>query len=135
MFARSRLAPALPASPEAVPAIDLELRYDGGEVRADLYIAVRGEDRAVRFLPRLEQAPIPFRVGMRLPADLPFSLRWPEDGRPAEWRSGRYEVCGALFESGSHPNVATYCYWSATTMLLVGPVPPERDPVSDGSAA
>lgn len=129
-FARSCVRHSLPASSEAGPAIELELCYEGALVCADVYLAIRGEDRTVRFLPRLEEVPLPYRVGMRLPSDLPISLRWPEVGNVAEWKPGKYDVCGAVFESGSHPNVASNCYWSTTTTLFAGEVQPEQGPAS-----
>ena len=128
-FARSRLSHFRSESSDGGPAIEFELRYEGGLVCADLFLAIRGEDRAVRFLPRLEEIPIPYRVGMRLPSDSPFSSRWPEKGDAAPWQPGKYDVCLAVFESGSHPNVASNCYWSTTTTLLVEEVQPGQSPI------
>ena len=92
---------------------DFALRYTGAPVCVDLYIAVRGDDRTTRFLPRREEVPIPCRVGIRLPSDSPLSFRFSiEGGRP-----GSYDVCGAVFESGSHPSIGSNCYWFARARL------------------
>jgi hypothetical protein len=110
-FDGSGLCTSGPTAPSDGPAVELELRYDGSPVRADLYLAVRGEEGVTLFLPRLEAIPIPYRAGMRLPSDGPVSVRW-RSGAP-----GRYAVCAAVFESGSHPNIASNCYWSATIFV------------------
>jgi hypothetical protein len=120
------------ASSGGPPAIELELRYQGSPLRADIYLAVRRADRSVRFLPRLEEVPFPYRVGLRLPSDLPFSLRWPEVRDAAAGNSGEFEVCGAVFESGSHPNIPSNCYWSATAALASEETQPEQ-PTSAGT--
>jgi hypothetical protein len=114
------------ASSDGGSAIDFELDYEGDFVCVDLYLAVRGEDQSVRFLPRLETVPVPYRAGMRLPSDLPFSVHWPKERDPATLQPGKYDLCAAAFESGSHPNIASNCYWFTTTTLLVGEVQPER---------
>jgi radical SAM protein with 4Fe4S-binding SPASM domain len=119
-FSQSRLIDSPSASAGRGTSIELELRYEGAPVRADVYLAIQGEDRVVRFLPRLEEVPLPYRVGMLLPTDSPCSLRWPGDGTHSEWKPGEYEVCAAVFESGSHPNVASNCYWSIAVTLHVG---------------
>ena len=98
-------------------AFDFDLRYEGAAVCVDLYVAVRGDDRVIRFLPRHEEVPIPYRVGVRLPSDLPVSVRWSMDRAVAGGRPGPYDVCGAVFESGSHPNIGSNCYWFATARL------------------
>jgi hypothetical protein len=121
----------VPPASGAGPAIELELCYEGGAVCADIYLAICREGRSARFLPRLEEVPFPYRVGLRLPSDLPFSLRWPEAGDLADWKPGRYDVCGAVFESGSHPSIASNCYWSTTTTLFVEEAQPDQ-PTSAG---
>jgi radical SAM protein with 4Fe4S-binding SPASM domain len=111
---------------DAGPVFDFDLRYEGAPVCVDLYVAIRAEDRVVRFLPRLEEVPIPHRVGVRLPSDSPLSVRWPTGGDAAGRKFGSYDVCGAVFESGSHPNISSNCYWFATARLIAGG--PEPDP-------
>ena len=113
-FADSRLRMPDVARPTEGPIIEVALHYTGRPVSADVYLAIRGADRVVRFLPRLEAVPLPYRVGIRLPADAPLSLRW---AATADWQPGTYDVCSAVFESGSHPNVASNCYWFETARL------------------
>lgn len=116
-FARSRVRRGPPASSDSAPSIALELHYEGVPLCADLYLAVRGGDRVIRFLPRLEEVPFPYLVGVRLPSDLPVSIGWPEKGEVLAWPGEMLDVCGAVFESGSHPNIASNCYWSTTVQL------------------
>ncbi len=119
-FAGSRVKENRAASSEAGPAFELELCYEGAPVCVDLYVAIRARDQVVRFLPRLEEVPIPYRVGVRLPSDMPVSVRWRMDADGASGQPPEYDVCGAAFESGSHPNVGSNCYWFATARLLAG---------------
>ncbi len=125
---QSRIAPS-----DGGPAFDFDVHYEGAPVCVDLYVAIRGEDRVVRFLPRLEEVPIPYRVGVRLPSDLPVSVRWPMDGGVAGGQFGKYDVCGAVFESGSHPNIGSNCYWFATARLLAEDARPDPSSLSDPS--
>lgn len=117
-FAGSRLSEDPGAPSQRRPAFELDLHYEGAPLCVDLYLAIRGEDGAVRFLPRLEEVPTPYRMGVRLPSDSPVKLRWPMEGDASCGRPGTYDVCGAVFESGSHPNIGSNCYWFATTRLF-----------------
>jgi hypothetical protein len=113
-FAGSFLREDRAAPAGSGPAFEFYLRYEGAPLCVDLYVAIRGEDGLVRFLPRLEEVPTPYRVGVRLPSDLPVLLRWPGGRWVAGGRSGDYDLCGAVFESGSHPNIDSNCYWVTT---------------------
>lgn len=97
----------------ASPGIEFVLRYAGTSVCVDVYLAIRGTDRLVRFLPRLESVPLPYRVGLHLSEDESFAVPWHPQGGPA-MPPGIYEVCIAVFGSGSHPTIPSNCYWNAT---------------------
>ena len=112
-FAGSGLVENAGGGRSGASGFDFVVHYAGVPVCVDLYIAVRGKDGTIRFLPRHEEVPIPCRVGIRLPSEAPISFRYSlESDRP-----GTYDVCGAVFESGSHPSIGSNCYWFARARM------------------
>jgi len=102
-----------PHAGEAV-GLEIELRYRGEPITADLFVAVRTPDGGYRFLPDGAEYALPFVPAVELSqASAPLNFSAPLQ---ADWlqTEGDYEVCAALFVKDSSPNLLSNCYWSAT---------------------
>jgi hypothetical protein len=92
-------------------ALELQHRHD--PVNADLFIAVCAPEGTCRFFPNGEDYAIPFRSAVEL-SEVHPSLHFVAHCQ-GEWLRPHadYEVCAALFERESNPNLLSNCYWSA----------------------
>lgn len=110
------------AGPGADPVrASLELRFRGRRLSADLFVAVRHPDGAIRFLPGSEAFAMPLRTGIELSeAESSLQLDLVPEGAGRFRAPGDYEICAALFERDSNPNLLSNCYWSASGTIAVG---------------
>jgi hypothetical protein len=100
--------------------VSLEFSYRGEPMVADLFVGLCHPDRRIRFLPHDEDYAIPFRSGVEFREDrVPLRFKVFEQCLDAIQAVGDYQICAALFESNSNPNLASNCYWSASKTFNV----------------
>jgi len=86
---------------------------------ADLFVCLRGPDGAIRFLPSLDDYPVPVETSLVL-AETPGNIRIPVCDGPVEGlTAGAYEICAALFEVDSNPTLLSNCYWAARVIVTL----------------
>ena len=97
--------------------VRLDVCYQGPPCRADVFVGLRLPDGALRFLPELDDVPVPLGVGV--PYEGPRShpiLAWePACKKP----TGTYELCAALFVPGSDPNSLANCDWAGMVSFAI----------------
>lgn len=96
----------------------LRIAYQGPPIVADLFAAFRLPDGHVRFLPDLEAMGVPAELGLPLTADESLNVTVFEGPLPAGGTPQNYEVCAALFVSGTFPTQPAHCYWSTRRRLV-----------------
>jgi hypothetical protein len=99
----------------------LEFRFQGNRLSADLFVGVRHPDGVIRFLPNSETYAVPMLTGIALSEkESSMQLDLLPDGAGRFRAAGDYEICAALFERDSNPNLLSNCYWSASCTIAVG---------------
>ena len=99
--------------------VRIELCYRGALVLADLFIAIQPPNGANRFLPNCEEYAVPFlaEVGLNEHGS-PLQLVSSVSGEHLK-TAGKYQICAALFQRDSNPNLLSNCYWSDSKHLIV----------------
>jgi hypothetical protein len=99
--------------------LSVDLKWRGEPSNADLFIAISRPDGQFCFLPTNEEFPLPFLCVVGLAESgtpLRFDARASASCFPV---AGNYQLCAALFETNSNPNLLSNCYWSETRTLAV----------------
>ena len=79
----------------------------------------RFPDRSLRFLPGLEPYASPCDTWREMGSSTPsLRITLADELRVSERPEDRYELCVALFEGDSKPNVLSNCYWSSDSITL-----------------
>ncbi|MCI0558822.1 MAG: SPASM domain-containing protein [Nitrososphaera sp.] len=102
-----------------IPELTLELIYQGeAPIVADLFVGIRLSDGVIRFLPdKLEYAsPFARRVELSLEKNLLHFSIFEQFQMPSI--EGDFQVCAALFEHCSNPNLLSNCYWADNKVLI-----------------
>jgi hypothetical protein len=102
--------------------VDIVFYYRGKPMTADLFVCVRYPDRTLRFLPTLEKYAVPFMTVEFVAAPGPLEVGVFERPLDSFKSTGDYEICAALFEANSNPNLLTNCYWSANKTISTGEI-------------
>lgn len=98
--------------------VSLEFCCRGEPVLADILVAIRYPDGSIRFLPDLVEYAMPFRTCIELREDqVPLQVNILGQGMDCFQVEGDYEICAALIESGSDPNLLSNVYWSESKMI------------------
>ena len=100
--------------------VSLEFYYRGEPMVADLFVGLCHPDRRIRFLPNYEDYAVPFRSDVEFSEDrVPLRFNVFEQCLDALQAAGDYQICAALFERNSNPNLVSNCYWSASKFFNV----------------
>ena len=100
--------------------VSLEFYYRGEPMVADLFVGLYHPDRRICFLPNYEDYAVPFMSGIEFSEDrVPLQFKVFEHCLDALQVAGDYQICAALFESNSNPNLVSNCYWSASKTFHV----------------
>lgn len=100
---------------------DLFVKSSLPPLTADLFVCLRSAEGAVRFLPSGEDFAVPFEISLPLTGSSDF-IRVPLWDGPIEGVTvGKYEICAALFETESNPNLVSNCFWATSRNLTVNP--------------
>lgn len=98
----------------------LELCYQGEPLTVDLFVGIRHPDGIIRFLPNHDEYAVPFNSAIDLTVEeTPMQITVLKQPAQCLAAAGAYEICAALFESGSNPNILSNCFWSVTNMLML----------------
>lgn len=98
--------------------VDVDLRFGGGWISVDLFVALRDPGGAIRFLPGGESYALPSAAGVVMSENKAArQVTLVPDG--ASWfeAPGAYELCVALFVQHGNPNLLSNCYWSTATTV------------------
>jgi hypothetical protein len=99
--------------------VSLEFFYQGGPLLVDLFVGIRCPDGVVRFLPDFEEYPEPLMTYCEFIEDRsPMRFNVIDQIPNCFKAAGKYQICAALFESGSNPNLVSNCYWSETKTII-----------------
>jgi hypothetical protein len=91
-------------------SLNLDLQYNGPPLMADLFVSLKSEGGALRFLPECEEFAVPWAARVSLETGALQVTLW--TGRTINWGVGQHEVCVAWFVADSNPNLLANCYWS-----------------------
>lgn len=117
---RRNLSGTLRMQAEKSVEIELELAHQHlSTCNADLIIGIRRPDGTQMFLPDFECYPMPFYPGLAFVGESPMRLPLVKIGAEHFREAGEYEVCVALFSSGSDLNFPSNCLWSETARFTV----------------
>jgi radical SAM protein with 4Fe4S-binding SPASM domain len=95
--------------------VNLEFYYQGEPLVSDLFVGIRHPDGVIRFLPDFEDYAVPFKSFVRFSEDrVPLRFKVVEERIDCSQTEGKYEICAALFQHDSNPNLLSNCYWSST---------------------
>jgi len=93
--------------------VSLEFHYQGAPMVADLFVGIWHPDHGIRFLPNYEDYAIPFRSCVEFSEEcMPLRFKVCEQRLATLQTIGDYQICAALFENNSNPNLVSNCYWS-----------------------
>jgi hypothetical protein len=99
--------------------VSLELRYQGEPIVVDLFVGVRYPDGEIRFPPEFEGYPVPFKSSVNFDGErLPLIFSVFDPCVIPFHAAGEYQICAALFETDSNPNLLSNCYWSANKAIV-----------------
>ncbi len=99
--------------------VSVDLHCQGAPIVADLFVAIHPPDGVSRFFPNGEEYAVPCLADVKLCEDrTPLRLDALVPGDRLQI-TGNYQICAALFERGSNPNLLSNCYWSAVSTFTV----------------
>ena len=105
--------------------ITVTLRMRGEPLAVDLFVSLRSPGGALRFLPTFEDYALPYRRSLQLGGRGGTIKVIVLDRRLEETTPlGDYEVCAALFDPDSNPNLLSNCFWAASETFTVEPAHP-----------
>jgi hypothetical protein len=104
--------------------VSLEFFYQGKPMLVDLFVGIRCPDGVIRFLPDFEDYPEPFLSFFEFGEDRsPLQFTVLDHEADCFQAAGEYEICAALFEGGSNPNILSNCYWSESKTIIFNSMP------------
>lgn len=102
------------------PDVSLEFSYRGEPLMVDLFVGIRCPESVIRFLPGFEEYPVPLVSYIEFSQDRsPLQFRLLEQAAACFQAAGEYQICAALFVSGSNPNLLSNCYWSQSKTIVL----------------
>ncbi len=106
--------------PGDILEVNLDFHYKGEPMVADLFVGIRSPDDVIYFLPNFEEYAVPFRSDIEFSEDqAPQAVKILAEPVDVFQIAGEYQICTALFESGSNPNLLSNCYWSANKTIIL----------------